>query len=179
MGRENNSFTVFFPSWYKKYKKHQIYIHDVKAPTDIFILLWYCSTANNMISFFLSLLWKLTKLARPHTSICDRHFSLLKFVSLRWVWIKVLRQHQSLCEAQRIVKGSFLLAPPELRGCHWFWKTSFFDFGALCIRNSCDALICAVKGKRNMPKEGWETDTGQLLILDKKSNIQRFDCWFS
>lgn len=43
MGRENNSFTGFFSSWYQKKthqknrKKQQIYTHDVKAPTDIFI----------------------------------------------------------------------------------------------------------------------------------------------
>lgn len=44
MGRENNSFTGFFFSPGIKKKKHQknrkkqqIYTHDVKAPTDIFI----------------------------------------------------------------------------------------------------------------------------------------------
>lgn len=122
----------FFPVLVSKtsYKKQQIYIHDVKAPTDIFISLWFCSAANNIIFFFfyLSLLWKLTKFVRPLTSICDRRFSLLNFF---FVWIKVLHHRQSLCEAQQIVKGGFLCAAPEPWGLGFI--ASFFDYGTLCF----------------------------------------------
>lgn len=116
----------FFRSWYKKkYKKQQIYIRDVQAPTDIFILLWYCSATNNIVSFFF--FWVCCENLRnwpTHTAASvivvlasSNLFHCTEFGS---------KSNVSLCEAQQIVKGTFLLTAPEPRGCHWFSKPIFF-----------------------------------------------------
>lgn len=186
MGRENNSFTGFFfllvskKNTKKQKKTTNLYTWRKSAHGHLYLALILQRSEQHYFSFFcLSSLWKLTKWARPHSSICDRRFSLLKFVSSHSVWIKVFHRRQSLCEAQRKpLKRSFLLVAPEPRSL--FWKAScFLHFGATPTTLSKPArhtpnCVVRVKGQQNAPTEGRETDTGPLCDLGEKVEYPEF-----
>lgn len=176
---------VFFFSWYQKKKtpKKQkkttnLYTWRKSAHGHLYLALILQRSEQHYFSFFcLSSLWKLTKWARPHSSICDCRFSLLKFVSSHSVWIKVFHRRQSLCEAHRKpLKRSFLLVAPEPRSL--FWKAScFLHFGATPTTLSKPArhteLCCAGQRSAKRTNRGARDRHRTALRFGVESRISR------
>lgn len=171
---------VFFFSWYqkktpKKQKKTtNLYTWRKSAHGHLYLALILQRSEQHYFSFFcLSSLWKLTKWARPHSSICDRRFSLLKFVSSHSVWIKVFHRRQSLCEAHRKpLRRSFLLVAPEPQSL--FWKASCF-FALWCNANNAfetcathRIVLCGSKVSKTHQQRGERQTQDSSAIWGRK-----------